>query len=135
MPIRKNRLFIAFLYHVFTIMEKLVNTRTFWKITVKNYDYRPTMSEDIEDFIPFLWGIARIKRKHYFRGRWERTYFYVNWELKACWSYTWINRSWQCFDFQSSIRNAMNYALEKLNWSEYEAIRGDLQAVKDYLKD
>ena len=29
----------------------------------------------------------------------------------------------------------MNYALEKLNWSEYEAIRKDLQAVKEYVKD
>ena len=34
-----------------------------------------------------------------------------------------------------SVINAMNYALEKLNWSEYEAIRKDLQAVKEYLKD
>ncbi len=126
---------VYFYFMIFEVMEKLANTRTFWKITVKNYDYRPTMSEDIEDFIPFSWGIARIKRKHYFKWRWERTYFYVNWELKACWSYTWINRSRQRFDFQMSIIDAMKNSLKNLTWKEYETIRKDLETIKEYVKD
>lgn len=116
-------------------MEKFINSKQFGKITVKNYDYRPTLSEDVEDFIPLFDRVVCIKRKHYFKGRGERSYVYVNWELKACGSYTRTNRSRQRFDFQMSTLRAVKNSLENLTRSEYEAVRKNIEEMREYLKD
>lgn len=114
---------------------KLVETRHFGNITVKNWDYRPQMHERIEKPIHVYGSTRWIKRKRYFRGRGEQSELYINWELKACGYYTRQNRDWQRFDFCESMRRAMRNALGNMNWKEYEQNKKAIQEIKELTRD
>lgn len=118
---------------------KHVETRQFWKITVKNYDYRPTMYE-WEEYPTYIYrwdnmATVRRKRKHYFKGRWEKTELYLDWAYIWEWKNTWINRSRQKFDFCTSTYHALNDALQSITRAEYDKYRADFEKVREYVRD
>ena len=127
---------LTFLVFICTIMKrKLVETRHFRNITVKNWDYRPQTYERTEKPVHVYGSTRWIKRKHYFRGRGEKSELYINWELKACGYYTRQNRPRQRFDFCESMRDAMKNALGNMNWKEYEQNRKAIQELKELVRD
>lgn len=81
------------------------NSRNFWKIKVVNCDL----------------------------NHWEETYIEIDNYKVWYWKYTWINRSYQRFDFQQSCKNAIRDMLDSISWDTYESIRWDLLELREFL--
>ena len=49
-------------------------------------------------------------------------------------TYSWINRPWQRYDYESSLYDAFRNLLERISWKQYEAWKWDIDKIRDALK-
>jgi predicted ribosome quality control (RQC) complex YloA/Tae2 family protein len=48
--------------------------------------------------------------------------------------YSWINRPWQRYDYESSLDNALDNLLESISWKQYEQRLDDINKIRKALK-
>ena len=49
-------------------------------------------------------------------------------------TYSWINRPWQRYDYESSLYDAFGNLLERISWKQYEEWKEDIDKIRDALK-
>lgn len=56
------------------------------------------------------------------------------WNPVAIGTYSWINRPWQRYDYESSLIDALDDLLNSINWRQYESWKSDIDKIRDAIK-
>ena len=65
----------------------------------------------------------------------EQTKIFHNWRLLATGYYHWINRTWQRYDYEMSLYDALYNLTRNMSWRDFEFYKKDIAAVKKVLQD